>query len=185
MKRRAALALGSLAWVRVGAAAPAPPPEVLGIWPAVRLQGQARMTFLGLRIYDARLWLPAHDEALRRYEDTAFALALHYLRRLQGGAIAERSIVEMRRIGPFSDTQARAWLAAMQRAFPDVSDGDRLVGLHLPGRGARFFYNGEPTADIDDPEFARLFFGIWLSPHTSEPRLREQLLGLSGSQGAP
>ena len=28
-----------------------------------------------------------------------------------------------------------------------------------------------------DAEFTRLFFGIWLSPRTSEPRLREALLG--------
>ena len=29
-----------------------------------------------------------------------------------------------------------------------------------------------------DAEFARRFFGIWLAPETSEPRLRAALLGL-------
>ena len=32
------------------------------------------------------------------------------------------------------------------------------------------------TGDIRDVEFARLFFGIWLLPDTSEPRLRQALL---------
>jgi hypothetical protein len=31
-------------------------------------------------------------------------------------------------------------------------------------------------ASIDDPEFSRYFFGIWLSPHTSEPKMRGELL---------
>jgi len=31
--------------------------------------------------------------------------------------------------------------------------------------------------DIADPEFARLFMGIWLSDRTSEPKMRQALLG--------
>jgi hypothetical protein len=31
--------------------------------------------------------------------------------------------------------------------------------------------------DIRDAEFARLFFGIWLSPRSSEPAMRQALLG--------
>jgi hypothetical protein len=41
----------------------------------------------------------------------------------------------------------------------------------------RFFRNGTPIGDIDDREFARAFFAIWLDPRTSEPELRKQLLG--------
>jgi hypothetical protein len=33
---------------------------------------------------------------------------------------------------------------------------------------------------VPDPEFSRLFFGIWLAETTSEPRLRNALLA-----GAP
>lgn len=83
----------------------------------------------------------------------------------------------MRRIGSFSEAQAQAWLQAMTAAFPDVRAGDRLLGVHLPGRGAQFYYNGRPTRAIDDPEFARLFFGIWLSEQTPAPKLRAALLG--------
>ena len=65
----------------------------------------------------------------------------------------------------------------MNRVFPDVTDGDCLIGLATPGNATRFFVNGRATGTIDDPEFAPAFFGIWLSPATSEPRLRQQLLG--------
>ena len=83
----------------------------------------------------------------------------------------------MRRIGPFSEAQAKDWLQAMAAAFPDVRAGDRLLGVHLPGRGAQFYYNGRLTSEVRDPEFARLFFGIWLSEQTPAPKLRAALLG--------
>ncbi|MGP1684941.1 MAG: hypothetical protein ACTS8S_21670 [Giesbergeria sp.] len=40
----------------------------------------------------------------------------------------------------------------------------------------RFLFNGQAHGQIDDPLFARLFFGIWLSPQSSEPTLRAALL---------
>ena len=45
-----------------------------------------------------------------------------------------------------------------------------------PGEAALFFVNGRAVGDVRDARFAQLFFGIWLSPQTSEPRLRESLL---------
>ena len=65
----------------------------------------------------------------------------------------------------------------MTRLFPDVRAGDRITGVHRPGTGARFFVNGRLQGELPDADFARLFFGIWLSPRTSEPALREALLG--------
>jgi hypothetical protein len=46
---------------------------------------------------------------------------------------------------------------------------------------ARFWLNGQPRGELRDAEFTRLFFGIWLSPRTSQPRLREALLGSRGT----
>ena len=157
---------------------PAAPPELAGELAGARWRGSAVLRWLGLHIYDAQLWTTAPPAADPLGHPSA--LALVYGRKLVGAQIASRSIDEMRRIGPFSDAQAERWLQAMTRLFPDVQAGDRLTGVHLPGRAARFFFNGQHRGDVADPEFARLFFGIWLSPRSSEPRLREQLLG-----GAP
>jgi hypothetical protein len=126
-------------------------------------------------VYEARLWSPA---PMRDDNDQQpLALELLYARALSGARIAQRSIDEMRRIGPFSDDQAQRWLAALSALLPDVASGDRLTGLQLPGRGARFFHNGQLRGEVAEADFARLFFGIWLSPRSSEPALRAQLLG--------
>lgn len=149
-----------------------------------RLAGSSRYSYWGFDIYQATLWV---EPGFRGSEParSRFALELHYLRGFKGSDIARRSIEEMRRVGEFSEAQAQAWLQAMQAAFPDVAAGDRLTGIHRPGQGARFLANGRPTFDVNDPEFARLFFGIWLSDKTPEPRLRQALLGLDRTGAQP
>ena len=79
-----------------------PPPEVASALPAATLQGNATMRFYGLAVYDVRLWAAA-GFAPERYDTQPFALELRYARRLDGAAIAERSIAEMRRSGPVDD----------------------------------------------------------------------------------
>jgi hypothetical protein len=112
---------------------------------------------------------------------TTFGLQLSYLRSLDGKAIAKRSLEEMRRAVSLAPAQEESWLAAMQATFPDVKAGDRITGLHQPGVGARFWFNGLARSAIADSEFSRLFFGIWLAESTSEPRLRSALLAKAAS----
>lgn len=157
-------------------AAPQPPAE-LAPWHA-RLQGSGVMRFFGLRVYEARLWVNSAF-VLNDYAGSEFALELVYDRRLEGRAIAERSVAEMRRIGEFDEARAKAWLELMLRAFPDVEAGDRLLGINGGQGQVSFFHNGRLTAQTLDAEYARLFFGIWLSPKTSAPALRQAILGLN------
>lgn len=109
-----------------------------------------------------------------------FALEPLYARHLKGEQIAERSLVEMRRQGEIAEPVAERWLGNMLQIFPDVNAGDRITGLNLPGTGARFYVNGRLRGEVRESDFGRMFFGIWLSPRTSEPAMREQLLGLRG-----
>jgi len=146
--------------------------------PGSRLRGQGQLRFMGLGIYQARLWTSPGfrpDQAL----DQPVVLELTYLRDFEGDTIAQRSLDEMRRAGPVSEVQAQRWLSAMRRLFPDVRSGNRVTGLHQPGQGASFWVDGRPLGEIADPEFGRRFFGIWLAPSTSQPGLRLSLLGLA------
>ncbi len=156
----------------------AAPREVADSQPTAQLVGQGSLRFFGLLVYEARLWAAPGFKA-ESYDSQPFALELAYARKLDGNAIAERSIAEMRRVGDFSEEQSQAWLAGMRRAFPDVAAQDRLVGVY-DGRGeVRFFYKGQLTAQIQDRAYAHLFFGIWLDTRTSAPALRKALLGLA------
>lgn len=162
--------------------------------PQLRLRGSGQFRWFGLRIYEASLWSATSDATDRPQASAGlptapekslqaidfkgfFALQLRYHRSFEGSAIAQRSLEEIERLGLGSSTQRQNWRTAMGRLFPDVKEGERLTGLHLPGRGARFYQNDRLLGDIDDPEFAQAFFSIWLSPATREPALRQALLG--------
>ena len=183
-----ALALGLLALgpavraqgsaAATGGAPAAAPAEVAAALPGARLQGQATLRFLGLHVYDARLWVAAAPvPAEGDWAAAPLALELQYARTLKGALIAERSLKEMRRQGDIDAASAERWLGAMTQLFPDVKASERLTGVLVPGAGVRFFHDGRLVGDQREAAFARRFFGIWLAPQTSEPGLRERLLG--------
>lgn len=150
----------------------------------LRLSGQGVLRFLGFEVYRARLWVPPGFEAAN-YGAQPLALELTYHRDFSAQAIAKRSLEEMRRVGSFTPDQATRWQQALQAALPDVKSGDRLLGIHQPGVGATFKMGGRVVGEVADAEFSRLFFGIWLSPQTSEPGLRQELLAAPGAPARP
>ena len=103
-------------------------------------------------------------------------LALACLRAIDAVAIANHSLMEMRRSAPISQDQTDQWRTAMLQVIPDARKGDQVMGVHRPGEDADFRVNRRASGEIRDAEFARRFFGIWLSPNTPEPRLRAALL---------
>ncbi|MDO9638507.1 MULTISPECIES: chalcone isomerase family protein [Pseudomonadota] len=178
-----ALILGSLAGAP--AFAQAPEPTLSAALQDKTAVGKARLRYWGFDVYDASLWaLPGFDAG--RFENQRFGLELAYLRDFKGADIAERSIGEMKDLAPIEPAQATRWTQAMSSLFPDVKRGDRITGVHVPGSGARFYLNGRLLGEVADDAFSRLFFGIWLSPKTSQPRMRDTLIqGITGAARTP
>ena len=63
---------------------------------------------------------------------------------------------------------------------PDVAplaqSAPTLPELVPSGQPLLLLHNGKPLGEMGDTQFARLFFGIWLGPQTSEPEMRSSLL---------
>jgi hypothetical protein len=174
-----ALLLGT---VPCGAAAepsaPPLPPAVTSLVPNLEAKGGGEMTFMMLAVYAAYFYCV--DRAHCGWSpEQPFALQLVYHRSLVGAKIAERSVEEIAKLGYGTPDQRARWGALMKQIFPNVVSGDRIVGVNLPQSGARYYYNGKLIGEIQDREFAKAFFGIWLDPKTSEPALRKKLLGES------
>jgi hypothetical protein len=141
--------------------------------PELRPLGQGALTWFGLTIYDSTLWVAGNRWSM----DQRFALDIRYQREIAGSRIVKSSVEEIQRVDNPEAVLLARWKAEMTRIFPDVKPGDRLIGVNVPGRGVRFYNSGGFIGEIADPEFARAFFGIWLSPGTREPELRAALLG--------
>jgi hypothetical protein len=162
---------------------------------------QAELRMFGLRIYNTQLFAdkdlglsPSPDgkpgvvDSEKVFSDT-FALDIHYLMNFKREAIAERSVKEMRGQGYADDEQLAKWQQQMAALFPNIAKNDHLIGVYEveggKAKSAVFFHkHGDEVkrvGSIDDPKFARAFFEIWLSPKTSQPKLRTQLLTLKAT----
>jgi hypothetical protein len=142
--------------------------------PDAQRVGEGRLSYMVWDVYDARLYAPAGSWN----QSKPFALSLHYLMNLDGKDIADRSVEEMRKQGFTDEVKLAAWNAEMKRIFPDVSDGTVLTGVFNPGGPTYFYRNEQKIGTIMDPAFGKYFFDIWLSEKTSEPELRQALLGM-------
>lgn len=123
-------------------------------------------------IFDISLWIAGEQWSFNE----PFALELRYLRDVKGTEIVEGTRDQWEHLH-YPESMTAPWLEQLTGVFPDVKKGDQLAGVYLPGRPTRFFRNGEPIGVIDDPEFGRAFFSIWLDERTSQPKLRLALLG--------
>jgi hypothetical protein len=140
---------------------------------ALSVRGEGDLKFFGFKVYDALLWTQLKPHSTSEI----FALQLIYDMSFKGREIAERSVAEMRKVGYKDEQKLKRWGEEMLRIFPDVKKGDALIGVSIPGKGAKFYSRDKLIAIAEDAEFAKAFFDIWLSEKTSEPKLREKLLG--------
>ena len=141
------------------------------ILPGLRPSEAQRLKIWGFEIYDARLWTRP-EFSVQQYSTQSFGLELTYLRKFEGKDIAKRSIEEMKRVGKVNAEQEALWLKAMTDIFPTVGKGDKLLGVYKPNEGAEFWLHQKRLGLIPDPQFAKLFFGIWLHEATSAPAIR-------------
>ena len=140
--------------------------------PDMDVVGEGRLTYLFWDVYDATLRAPGGQWQ----QNAPFALSLSYLRDISGEDIADRSAEEMRNIGVDDEVKIARWHSQMRDIFPNVTEGDTLTGIYTQGRDSVFYLNGQAIGRIQDPEFGRAFFDIWLSQETSSPDLRSKLL---------
>lgn len=141
--------------------------------PSAQTVGKGEFHYLFMHIYDAELSAP--NGAFE--PDAPYALKLTYHRAFDGVDIADESLRQMRKQGLKDEALLTRWGGEMRKVFPDVAKGDALTGVRRADGTTQFFHGEKSIGQINDPAFTDAFFGIWLSPKTTEPKLRKQLLG--------
>jgi len=157
-----------------GAGTLVPPEELANYGSNWQERGSGALRFFGFKVYDARLWLPNAQSPFDFKRP--FALDIRYATGVKGADISNTSLIEMQRISPSSPEQITQWSRLLNDFFVDVKAGDRLVGVHLPSAGVRFFLNGRLIGETPDVAFSEAFFRIWLDAKTKRPELRSALL---------
>ncbi len=148
-------------------------PLSLALIPHAQRVGSARLIVMLMPVMDVTLFSPQGHW----HDDLPFALRLDYLRPLEGSGMARRATSEMRKLTNIDDHRLKLWQAQMAAIFPDVRSGDNMTALRTSDGATLFFKDEHQIGAIYDRGFGKLFFDICLSPKTSQPTLRRQLLG--------
>jgi hypothetical protein len=136
------------------------------------LRGNHHFSFYFFDVYEAKLW--ASDKEI--YSEP-FSLELIYKRDLVGKEIAKRSITEIEGQGQKLKAK-KDKLELLIKIFPNVKKGDSILANYNNESGLTFYLNRKKKiGEIKDLMFAKQFMNIWLSPKTSEKKMRSALLG--------
>jgi len=159
--------------------------------------GYHDFTYWGLSIYKASLWLGTKQSALvadvnaNRLTRTPWglpqgvvALSLVYQRGFSKELLVKRSVEEMMAQHTIPTGQKEVWERELTAVLPSVSSQDELVAVYDGQDLGRVSFWSKPKGRLSfeklgalsDPQLAQSFMGIWLSPQTSQPKMREALL---------
>ena len=145
------------------------PVELRGLVQATKPAGCSDVTFLVWDFYRAELWSDSSTLPGKHY-----GLALTYHTDFSRQKLVDSSIEEMARISGRPETDFLGVQAELDKAFRDVSKGDRITAWRAGPNDMRLFYNGAPTGtltkDVD------LFMDIWLGSKTRDDGMRAALL---------
>ena len=133
-----------------------------------------RVVFKG---YVAALYLEEGRPTETVLENVPKRLELEYFWSIDGGKfgpVAE-SVLE-RNLDAQSLERLRPSIEMLHEKYEDVNPGDRYSLTYLPEEGTELAKNGVRLALVPGEDFARAYFGIWLSEVPLDRALRDQLL---------
>jgi len=134
-------------------------------------QGSAKFSVLFWDIYQSHLW---SSEPVYSKEDEALLLKIEYLRDITKDDLIDKTVEQWRHL-KLSKQRYEPYVKKLQVLWPDIKKGDSLALLKSENRSV-FYFNDQWLGEIDDAYFSEIFLAIWLSPNTSQPKLREQLI---------
>lgn len=130
----------------------------------VELRGMALLRYWGFKVYSAALFLRTGDSPL---EDVPKAFTLKYHRDFSAEDFitSGREVAQKNRAIDFNSVEAG--FKEMDRLYRPVKQGDAYTLTYVPGRGTSLYLNDEYLGTVPGADFAKSYFGIWLSEEYS------------------
>lgn len=134
--------------------------------------GESRFEYYFWDIYDAKLATPSGKYKFGQHPSK---LSLTYLRDFAAKDIVKATNEQWQHlgkvdlVGKYDDKLNALW--------PDIKEGETLSFITDEKGNGIFYHNNNKLGGVNDGKFADDFLAIWLSPNTSEPKMRNQLIG--------
>ncbi len=135
--------------------------------------GRAKFSVLFWDIYNSSLY----SKSGNYYHDNspeAILFKIEYLKDITTEDLLERTVEQWKHLN-ISESQYTPYISRLKAIWPNISSGDSLTML-VEEKKSIFYFNNVKVGVITDKAFSKLFLDIWLSPKTSQAKLRAQLL---------
>jgi len=137
--------------------------------------GEAHLKVLFWPVYDSRLFTA---DGSYQPGQSPLRLEIQYLRNIESKDLVERTAAEWQ-AQQLSHPKQQQWLDTLSQIWPDVAENDVITLELRENQHSHFYVNNTWVGSIEDPAFGQQFLDIWLSPQTTRPAIRQQLLGQS------
>lgn len=134
-----------------------------------QLRGSATFRYLGLPIYDAKLYTPG-GAPFSWNED--IGLQLTYRRNIKKKVLIESTLEEMARAGRSAPVQDQ-----LETCFRAVTKGDRFQAVSDGPDAVEFWLNGQQTCTLTYPGIKRSFMSVFLGDMTRSASFTKKLKG--------
>jgi Chalcone isomerase-like len=148
------------------------PPQVLSGAPGIHAFGKGRQSWLGIRVYDATLWIVGPQWSAA----APHALEIEPGRDVAADTLINSAIAEMRSLKVGDESKLGIWRAEMKKVLPNVRQGDQVVIFCADSNRTLAYLNNSSTGEVDDPSFCPAVMSVWLHPQTKHQAMRRSLL---------
>jgi hypothetical protein len=139
-----------------------------------KLLGRAKFSVLFWDIYESALFTSDGQRPLSTpCQHSMFEI--QYLRDISKKELLENTKAQWQHLSVENNVY-QPYLQILDSIWPDIKAGDQLTLLNK-GAITVFYFNQKKLGAIESNTFAHLFLSIWLDKNTTEPLLRQQLLG--------
>ena len=157
------------------------PAAAFGSISSLELHGAGEFTYLGfIKVYDAELYVrtPFSAEEILD-ENTSKCLKLEYNVGLKAEDFRKSAVkILSRQHVPATLERVKSEIELLHNAYREVGDGDSYsLCYDAESQTTTLSLNQQELVSIASPEFAKIYFGIWLGENEPlDEELRNQLL---------
>jgi hypothetical protein len=140
---------------------------------ALKEVGSAKFSVLFWDIYKSTLY--THSGVYKSNNDQdPLLFQIEYLKAITAKNLIKRTIEQWQHLKK-PESRYLKFIPQLNAIWPDIVAGDKLSLFRLNGYSV-FYFNNVKIGEIKQPEFSGLFLDIWLSPNTSQKKLRNKLI---------
>jgi len=147
--------------------------------PVAQLQpvGSTTLKVMFWKIYDSTLFT---DDGDYSGIEPGLALKIDYRRNIRREWLISTARDQWRELNLYDPTASEYWLQELTDLLPDIRRGDSITVFVEADMSTSFFHNEKSLGQLNDSRFTESFLAIWLAENSRFPKLRNQLVGLSG-----